>query len=159
MIKTLPFVAAILFFTSCNHTSAPKPDADRVIKDTLAQIILQPFNQSPQAQNIYVHIEAEQQKVPCPRSTAIKKLMEVLKTETQRFVINNNQPPEITGLEGTRLAFAANCFINTQGNSISTPVNVELKECYNLEAMLNENLLDLFHNSTFLSPSERAALG
>jgi hypothetical protein len=141
MIKTLLLTATILFFSSCNHTAPPKPDADRVIKDTLAQIFLQPFNQSPQEQNIYIRVDAKQEKMPCPRSTAIKQLMKELKTETQKFVIDNNQPVEITGQEGTKLSFAPNCFVNAEGNQVSTPVNIELKECYNLSDMLRENLL------------------
>ncbi len=140
MIKTLLFATAILFFSSCNHTSPPKPDADRVIKDTLAQNILQPFNQSPPAQNIYVRVEPKQEKLPCPRSSDIKDVMKALKTETQRFVINNGQNAEITGEKGTRLSFAPNCFVNAEGNEISTPVAIELKECYTPDAMLHENL-------------------
>jgi TonB family protein len=141
MIKTFPLVAAILFFASCNHTTPPKPDADRVIKDTLAEIILQPFNQSPQAQNIYVHVEATQEKVPCCRSNAIKQVMEDLKTQPQKFVIDNSRPAEITGEEGTKLAFTPNSFISSNGSEVSAPVTIELKECYNINAMLRENLL------------------
>ena len=142
MIKALPFVAAVLFFTSCsNHTEQPKPDADRVIKDTLAmQIILQPFNQSPVQQSIYVKADVAQNKELRARDASIKRIMEDLKTAPQKFIIDNTQTAEITGRQGTVLSFRPNSFVSKEGNEISEPVTIELKECYNPDAMLCENL-------------------
>ncbi len=141
MIKTLPCIAAILFFTSCNHNAPPKPDADRVIKDTLAQIILQPFNQLPPQQNIYAKVETKQQKMLCARDASIKQVMDGLKAAPQNFLIDNTRPFEVTGKMGTRLSFKAHSFINNEGYEVTEPVTIELKECYSLEAMLSENLL------------------
>lgn len=141
MTKTIPFAAAILFFTSCNQPAQPKPDADRVIKDTLAQIILQPFNQSPRQQNIYVKVEPGQEKFLCARDESIKQMMEGLKAVPQKFVISNTQASQVTGIQGTKLSFSPGSFINKEGNKVTDTVTIELKECYNPDAMLNENLL------------------
>ena len=141
MIKTLPLVAVVLFFASCNHTPEPRPDADRVIKDTLAQLLPEPFNQNPPQQNIYARVETRQEKVLCARDASIKRIMESLKSAPQKFVIDNKQATEITGSLGTRLSFMPNSFVGSDGNEVNDPVTIELKECYKPDAMLCENLL------------------
>ena len=141
MIKTLPLVAVVLFFASCNHTPEPRPDADRVIKDTLAQLLPEPFNQNPPQQNIYARVETRQENVLCARDASIKRIMESLKSAPQKFVIDNKQATEITGSLGTRLSFMPNSFVGSDGNEVNDPVTIELKECYKPDAMLCENLL------------------
>lgn len=141
MVKTLLLTTAILFFSSCNHTCEPKPDTDRVIKDTLAQTILKPFNLQPAPQRLYAKVEAREEKFLSPRGAAIKQLMEELKAAPQKFIIDNAQRTEITGQQGTKLSIKPNSFVNAEGAEIAEPVTIELKECYSIEAMLHENLL------------------
>ena len=140
MTKTLLCALVILLLSSCNHTPELKPDADRVIRDTVAQTILQPFTEAPVTKAIYAKVETRQDKFLCPRNASIKNLMADLKAAPQKFTINGKLNNQITGVQGTRLIFTPNCFIKSGGGEVDEPITVELKECYSTEAMLSENL-------------------
>ncbi len=151
MTKTLLCALVILFLFSCNHTAAPKPDADRVIRDTVAQTILHPFMEGPVTKAIYAKVETRQDKFLCPRNASIKKLMADLKAAPQKFTINGKLENQITGAQGTKLLFTPNCFIKAGGGEIDEPITVELKECYSTEAMLNENLATTTSKESYYS--------
>lgn len=139
MRKFVLLTAAFLHLYSCNRTPEPKPDADRVIKDTLAQIMLQPFNQAPKTHKLHAQVSAEE--LLRQRDAAIEKLLAEMQSAPQHFVIDGAAPAQVVGSEGTKILFRANSFVDRDGKNISVPVDIELKEYYGMNDLLLNNLI------------------
>jgi hypothetical protein len=140
MGKTVLLCGAVLFFTACHHTTQQKPDADRVIKDTLAQIILRPFNEAPDAHPIYVYVEAQETHFLCARNAAISQLEEDIKNPPQRYLVNPGASNNLDALNGTRISLQPDCFIDKKGKVVTSPVEISVKECYRPGELLMENI-------------------
>jgi TonB family protein len=142
MVRLIPLLAVLLFITACKNTSEHKPDADRVIKDTLAQSIMRSFNEKPATPGIYVKVETKEDGFTAKQDAAIRSLMESMKNVPQHFTINTNVASEITGSHGTKLSFKPYIFVGKDGKEVSAPVDIELKECYSLTEMLCEDIIN-----------------
>ena len=140
MGKTVLFCAAFLFFTACHHQVEQKPDADRVIKDTLAQIILRPFNEPPEAPVIYAQIQVSEPHFLCARNAAITELMGAIKSPPQHYLINPSVPNNIEASHGAIISIPPDCFVDKQGGIVRSPVEISVKECYGPGNMLVENI-------------------
>jgi TonB family protein len=140
MKKLLLLATAVLFLTQCNNSREQKPDAERAIKDTFAQLVMQPFNTKPVAKKLYARFEPKDKDIPRPQSAAIRNLMASMQAQPQHFVIDATELNELQGEYGTKISIKPNSFITGSGKEISSAVNIELKECYALNEMLEENL-------------------
>lgn len=143
MRKTILLSAAILLLLAgCNQTH-DKPDAERVIKDTVANLLLKDFNQAPAQTNINVTVHPKEESTPRVQQPEITAFLQQLKSKPQHFTINPAQPVNITGAGGTTIAFNANTFIDNDGKPVADNVDVELKEIYTLPDMLTENVVSV----------------
>lgn len=148
MGKTGPLCGAVLFFSACDHTTQQKPDSDRVIKDTLAQIILRPFNEAPDAHEIYVRVEAKETHFLCARNAAITQLEEDIKNPPQRYLINPATSNNLEALNGTQISLQPDCFMDKKGKTVISPVEISVKECYRPGELLAENIATANDNNT-----------
>ncbi|MFN8287613.1 MAG: energy transducer TonB [Chitinophagales bacterium] len=140
MRKSYALIAVLLFFAACNHTEENKPDADRVIRDTVANVLLKDFIDKPASEGYKAMVEPKEESVPRQQNPSLLAAMRHMQTAPQHFSINATEDNSITGKEGTRISFKRNCFINKKGEEVKQTVDVQLKECYKLQDMLNENL-------------------
>ena len=141
MKKLILLFAVFLSLSACNNqTTEPKPDAVRVIKDTLAETIMRPFNEKPNAKKIYAKVGVSEDVFLRKQDATLNGLLAGMKTKPQHFTINTTEPSEVQGEQGTKLVFNPNSFTDKNGKEITAPVDIELKECYKLDEMLRENL-------------------
>ncbi len=140
MKKPLLLAVAVFFFAQCNRSTEQKPDAPHAGKNTLTEMFMQSFNAKPAAKSLYVKFEPSDKDIPRAQDAAILHLLADLKTQPQRFVIDATEKNELQGEYGTKISFEPNCFIALSGNEVSSAVQIELKECYALDEMLQENL-------------------
>ncbi len=141
MKKLLLLAVAVFFFTRCNQSHEQKPGAERANKDTFIRDFLQHFNTKPAAQELYVKFEPKDKDVPRAQSSAIRELLMAMKSQPQRFAVDVGVPNELQGEYGTKISIEPNAFAAEGGKEITSPVSIELKECYAAEEMLEENLI------------------
>ncbi len=140
MGKCYAFLAALLFLAACNNTEENKPDADRVIKDTVANLLMKDFTDKPASQAYTAHVEPRDESVPRTQNATLLAALRHMQPSPQRFRIDATQDNSITGNAGTRISFNRNCFVNRKGEEVKETVDIELKECYKLADMMTENL-------------------
>lgn len=140
MRKLLLLSAVFLFLTGCNQQGTDTPDAERVIRDTVAQQIFESLESPATGASERVQVLTTQHETPIKQSAGIQQLLKELKPAAQHFTINNSVSTEVKGKNGTLLRFAANSFCNAKGEPVSNPVEIELKECYRVSDLLAENI-------------------
>lgn len=140
MGKCYAFLAALLFLAACDNTEQNKPDADRVIKDTVANLLMKDFTDKPASQAYSARVEPRDESVPRNQSATLLAALRHMQGKPQRFRIDATLDNSITGNAGTRISFNRNCFVNRKGQEVKETVDIELKECYKLADMLAENL-------------------
>lgn len=140
MKKPLLIAIAVFFFAGCNRSNEQKPDAGYTDKSTLTERFMQSFNTAPAAKNLYAKFEPSDKDIPRAQDASILHLLTDLKAQPQRFVINATEKNELQGEYGTRVLFEPGCFVFESGKEVSSAVQIELKECYALDEMLQENL-------------------
>jgi hypothetical protein len=140
MKKTLLLVAAVLFFARCNNQKEEKSEPGHVANDTFAQSLMAPFNSNPQAKEFYLDVQPKEEREPRVQLNVIRNLLAAQRAQPQHFTINSIDLNELQGEYGTRVSFAQSSFVTESGQQVSAPVDIELKECYTKEEMLQENL-------------------
>ena len=140
MGKCYAFLAALLFLAACDNAEQNKPDADRVIKDTVANLLMKDFTDKPASQAYSARVEPRDESVPRNQSATLLAALRHMQATPQRFRIDATQDNSITGKAGTRISFNRNCFVNRKGEEVKETVDIELKECYKLADMMTENL-------------------
>ena len=77
---------------------------------------------------------------PIPEQDRIPVWMETSRVPDQEFTIEQKNDTVVVGKEGTRIEFPKQAFTDLNGNLITEPVKIELKECYTTEAIFNAGL-------------------
>lgn len=151
MRKLLLLSAVFLFFTGCNQQSTYTPDAERVIRDTVAQNIFESLKDPATGAGERVQVLTTHRETPVQQTAAILQVLNELKPAAQHFTINNSLSAEVKGKNGTLLRFAPNSFCNAKGEPVSSPIEIELKECYRVNDLLAENINTTVGGSAFES--------
>lgn len=139
MRKLLLLSAVFLFFTGCNQNGTDTPDAERVIRDTVAQNVFETLEPPQGVSAERIQVVTAQKEIPIKQGNEIVSLLREMKTAPQHFTIDNRNAVEVKGKNGTVLRIAANSFCNANGETIGA-VELELKECYRVADLLAENL-------------------
>lgn len=140
MKKLLLFALPTLLLIACNNNSTDKPDAERVIKDTVAQALPGVFTENSGIAQMSVTTEVKEDETPRIQSADINTLLTKLKSPAQRFIIDASKDAEITGEQGTVIGFTANSFVDKKGKTVAELIDVELKEVYSVPQMVKENV-------------------
>ncbi|MBS1613973.1 MAG: energy transducer TonB [Bacteroidetes bacterium] len=140
MKKWLLFALPALLFTACNNKSSDKPDAERVITDTVAQALPGVFTSNSGIAQMNVSAAVKEDETPRVQGADINTLLSRLKSPAQRFIIDAGKDAEITGEQGTVIGFTANSFVDKKGKTVAELIDVELKEVYSVPQMVKENV-------------------
>lgn len=140
MRKLLLIAIPALLLTACDRNNTDKPDAERVIKDTVAQMLPGVFTEDAGTTAITVVTGVKENEVPRTQSPDILNLLAKLKSPAQRFMIDGSKDAEITGEQGTVINFMANSFVDKKGKTVAELIDVELKEVYTVPQMVKENV-------------------
>ncbi len=140
MKKLLPFIAVFLFLSSCNQNQKPELFSQTLVNDTATEATPGIFTEKPAAEKIYVQVETREQNILREQDASIVKLLSSFKKQAQRFTLVPTSRGEVKGKQGTKISFPPGCFVTESGGEVSSPVDVELKECYTLDEMLQEGL-------------------
>jgi hypothetical protein len=151
MRKLLLPSAVFLFFTGCNQPSTDTPDAERVIRDTVAQNIFESLQKPSATLSERVEVVTSQTDKPQAQSQPLTRLLQRLQHPPQHFTIDNRTASDVKTANGTVLCFAANSFCTPQGETINNPVEIEVKECYRTADLLSENLSTSVNGNAFES--------
>ncbi|MBL7777116.1 MAG: energy transducer TonB [Chitinophagales bacterium] len=141
-MRIYPFyIVAFWLIVGCNQQQPEaKPDAERVITDTLANELLRDFNAMPQQKSIAVQVNAYEQPTSRVQSTEVDKVWQQLKPTPQKFRVNNRLPVTIEGAEGTKISFDAQALVLPNGTAPNGDIDIELYECYQAEDYIRHNL-------------------
>lgn len=141
MRKLLLIAIPALLLTACDRNATDKPDAERVIKDTVAQMLPGVFTEDAGTSPITVITGVKENEIARTQGPDILKLIAKLKTPAQRFMIDGSKDAEITGEQGTIINFTANSFVDKKGKTVAELIDVELREVYTVPQMVKENVV------------------
>jgi len=147
MRKGLLFSTVLLLLAGCNSSSTDTPDAERVIRDTVAQQIFKTLEVPADSKVGRVAVAEEAEVKPTTQSNSIHMLLERLKGEPQKFVIDNRTANEVKAKNGTVVRLAPFSFSDKDGNEVADDITLEVREGYNREALLRENMGTLSANA------------
>ncbi|MCW5908725.1 MAG: hypothetical protein KIS94_12755 [Chitinophagales bacterium] len=141
MRKLLLLSAVFLFFTGCRFGENQTPDAERVIRDTVAENIFKNIYLPDGVTGERIAVSVSENDFPRVQQGDIKQLLERIKSAPQKFIINGSTANEVQAKRGTTLRFQPNSFTDESGNTVSEDVVIEVKECYSPEEMIRENVI------------------
>lgn len=147
MRKGYLLIAALIFFAACNTSEQNKPDADRVIKDTVANVLLKDFTAKPESSTFCAKVEPTDDGVLRRKSAELLSALRKLRNQPQHFSVNAAEDNTITAKQGTRFTLTKACFVNHKGQEITQTIDVQVKECYNLPDMMEEGLTTTSNNT------------
>lgn len=140
MRKGLLFSTVLLLLAACNSSSTDAPDAERVIRDTVAQQIFKSLNIPEKSKVGHITVADEVESTPTKQGNSIRQLLERLKGEPQKFVINNRTANEVKAQNGTVVRLAPFSFSDRNGNEVADDITLEVREGYNRESLLRESM-------------------
>jgi TonB family protein len=139
MQKNVLLLVTICFLASCNNSKLHTCEQP-IIESATTKNLMRSFNVAPSGQSLYIKFEPNDKANPRQQAPEIGDLLGRLKSQPQHFLISGNENNEIQGECGTKISITPGCFVTATGNEVNGEINIELKECYQLDEMLQENL-------------------